>query len=182
MLRPVIDFFFDSLSFRPTTINYVSTTSAAGADTYRDDDVTEANTKLLAVPLMVVQSTGTPDASGTGNANVRTYSYHSMRQDPFGRGPLGFHRVQVFDQASQVKTVTTYAQAYPFTGMPIEVDKYQDIFLPHFGAYISHLTNKTTTEYCLTSSTDPEGSEPFCGPLDGGQFPAGARSSPTPAR
>ena len=87
--------------------------------------MTEANTKILAVPIAVVASTTSPDASGTGNANTRTYTYHSLRQDSFGRGPLGFHRVEVLDQASQVKTVTTYAQAYPFTGMPTEVDKYQ---------------------------------------------------------
>ena len=80
----------------PTTVNYVSTTSAAGAITYKDDDVTDVNTKLLALQLNVVSNVVSEDASGTGADDTTTYTYHSLRQDPNGRGPLGFHRVEAF--------------------------------------------------------------------------------------
>ena len=61
-----------------------------------------------------------------------------------------------------MKTVTTYAQAYPFTGMPTEVDKYQVV------GSKSHLTSKTTTEYCAFSSI----AQTICGSPLPGPMPA----------
>jgi RHS repeat-associated protein len=146
--RPVINTFPNGLA-KPTTITYVSTTSAAGASTYKDDDATEAGTKPFAVPLTVVSTVFAPDGSGTDAQTTTSYTYHSMRQDSFGRGPVGFHRIETFDQASQNRTITTYAQTYPLAGMPIEVDKYQVV-----GSQ-AHLTNKTTTTYCMATLTHP---------------------------
>ena len=63
----MIDLFFDSLSFQPTTINYVSTTSHLGATTYTDDNdpnLIDVNTKLLAIPITVVASTESPTPAG----------------------------------------------------------------------------------------------------------------------
>ncbi|MEP6652282.1 MAG: RHS repeat-associated core domain-containing protein [Myxococcales bacterium] len=133
----------------PSTVTYVSTASAAGASTYKDDDVTDVNTKRLALPVNVVSGVIFEDGSGTGANDTITYTYHSLRSDPKGRGPLGFHRVEAFDEASHVRTVTTYAQAYPYTGLPIEVDKYQVVGTQ------SHLTSKTTTTYCDSAAPNP---------------------------
>ena len=93
-----------------------------------------------------------------------TYTYHSARQDSFGRGPLGFHRVEISDAASNTRTVTTYAQAYPYTGMPIEVDKYQVV-----GSQ-SHLMSKTTSTYCDSAAVTPP-SGLGCGSLSPGSNP-----------
>src|SRR5205814_3413609 len=107
--RPLINTFPNGLA-QPTTVSYLSTTSAS--NTYQDDDTTtEANIKPFAVPVTAVKSTFGEDASGTGSRATKTYTYHSMRQDAFGRGPSGYHRVEVLDQASNVRTVTTYFQA-----------------------------------------------------------------------
>ena len=156
--RPVILRFPNGLA-QVSNVTYVSTSSALGASTYQDDDTTEANTKVLVMPVTVVSTVDAEDQSGTGTRDVTTYTYHSLRQDSFGRGPLGFHRVEMLNQASQVRTTTTYALAFPYTGMPTEVDKYQVI-----GSQ-SHLTNQTTTSYC---------SKAFgCGPPSPGQPPTG---------
>jgi RHS repeat-associated protein len=163
--RPLIEQFPNAIA-SPTVVTYVSTTS--GSSTYSDDDTTEANTKPLAIPVTVVSAVRAEDGTGIGPLNTRTttYTYHSLRQDSFGRGPLGFHRVEAFDQASQVRTETTYALAYPYTGMPIEVDKYQVV-----GSQ-EHLTNKTTTTYCDTLAANPVA--PLgCGAVPAGKFPAG---------
>ena len=164
--RPLIMSFPNGLA-QPTTVSYVSTTSAS--NTYKDDDTTtEANIKPFAVPVTVVQSTLGEDGSGTGSKATKTYTYHSMRQDAFGRGPSGFHRVEMLDQASSVRTVTTYFQAYPYSGMPAEVDRYQVVGTQ------SYLTNKTTTLYCDSADANPV-SPLGCGPVPAGQFPVGAK-------
>jgi RHS repeat-associated protein len=165
--RPYIKTFPNGLA-TPTTVNYVETTSLAGASTYKDDDPVETNTKAFPVPLTVVASVIDEDGSGTGPLSTKTstYTYHSVRQDSFGRGPLGFHRLEVFDSASKIRTVTTYAQAYPYTGMPTEVDKYQVV------GSASHLTNKTTTTYC----NQPLG----CGPVPVGPIAPGTVMSTLP--
>jgi RHS repeat-associated protein len=167
-VRPVITTFPNGLA-QSSTVSYVSITSAAGSATYKDDDgTTDPNTKTFAVPMNVVSSLSVEDGTGKGgfNTDTTTYTYHSLRQDSFGRGPLGFHRVEVIDQASQVRTVTTYAQAYPYTGMPTEVDKYQVV-----GSQ-SHLTNKTTTSYCDTVvAPSPPGLG--CGAAQPGPIPPG---------
>jgi RHS repeat-associated protein len=167
----------------PTTVvSYRSTTSPTATATYKDDDTTfDANTKLLAIPVNVVTNVSSEDASGTGSLNSTTYTYHSLRQDAFGRGPLGFHRVEVYDQASQVRTVTTYAQAYPYTGMPTEVDKYQIVPpspppavpppQPLPGSAV-HLTSKTTTTYCDTAVAPPPAGL-GCGPVSAGPIAPG---------
>ena len=165
-VRPIITTFPNGLA-QPSTVTYVSITSAAGAATYKDDDgTTDANTKTFAVPMNVVSNMTAEDGTGTGALDTTTYTYHSLRQDSFGRGPLGFHRVETFDQASQVRTVTTYAQAYPYTGMPTEVDKYQVV-----GSQ-SHLTNKTTTSYCDTL-VSPAPAGLGCGAVQPGPIPPG---------
>ncbi len=145
---PVIWTFPNGLA-APTTANYVNITSLAGATTYKDDDQTKALTELLAVPLLVVANATAADGTGTGALNKQTFTYHSLRQDPNGRGPLGFNRVEIQDQASNTLTVTRYAQVYPYTGLPAQVDKYQ---LSLDGSH-QYLMTETVTGYC--DGTDP---------------------------
>jgi RHS repeat-associated protein len=140
---PVISTFPNGLA-ASTTANYVNITSQLGAATYKDDDQTKPYTKLLAVPLLVVSNTLAADGTGTGSLNKQTFTYHSLRQDTNGRGPLGFDRVEVQDQASNTLTVTRYAQVYPYTGLPAQVDKYQ--LTPNFSH--QYLMSETVTTYC----------------------------------
>jgi RHS repeat-associated protein len=140
---PVISTFPNGLA-APTTPSYRNITSAEGETTYKDDDTTKDNTKLLTVPLLVVANLTAADGSGTGVLNRQTFTYHSLRQDTNGRGPLGFNRVEIQDQASNTVTVTRYAQVYPYTGLPAQVDKYQ---LSHDGSQ-QYLMTKTVTTYC----------------------------------
>ena len=163
--QPVITGFPNGLA-KASTVTYVYTTTALGAATYKDDDTTDVNTKPLALPMNVVANVLAEDGSGTGSTDTTTYTYHSLRQDSFGRGPLGFDRVEIFDQASQLRTVTIYNQAYPYTGMPKEVDKYQVV-----GSQ-SHLTNKTTTLYCDTTAF-PSPTGLGCGAVAAGPIPSG---------
>jgi len=158
----LIDHFPNGLA-KPTVVTYNSTTGSGRP--YADDDVTDPNTKQLALPLNVVSSVLAEDGTGTGTTFTTSYMYHSMRQDSYGRGPLGFHRVDVTDGASHVRTSTTYAQAYPYTGLPIEVDKYQE----RADGLATYFTNKTTTTYC--DNTVPN--TPFgCGTYPRGEWPA----------
>ncbi len=138
----------------PTSVNYVGLTTAAAATTYKDDDDTDVRTKLLTAPILVVASTIGADGSGTGLQDTRTYTYHSLRQDPNGRGPEGFSRVEVQDQASDTVTATRYTQVYPYTGRPTEVDKFQLFKSDRANA---HLVTQTETTYC----NGPAGSTQF---------------------
>jgi len=146
---PYISTFPNGLA-APTTATYVNITSQLGATTYRDDDTTKEHTKLLAVPLLVVANTTAADGTGTGQLNTQTFTYHSLRQDTNGRGPLGFDRVEIQDQASNTLTVTRYAQVYPYTGLPAQVDKYQLTFFPNSPSAVWHkyLMTETVTTYC----------------------------------
>jgi YD repeat-containing protein len=169
-IRPVIQGFPDGLAAE-TSVTYVTTTAASdGAPSYLDDMTTEPSTKLLTIPVTVVSAVKAEDKSGThAGQDTTTYTYHSLRQDSFGRGPLGFRQVEVFDQASKVKTVTTYAQAYPYTGVPIQVDKFQRVDTAT--TQIFHQVAQTKTMYCDSVGTQVP---PFgCGDVSGQPFPSG---------
>ena len=167
--RPVIDHFPNGLA-GPNIVSYVSTTSADAASTYADDDATDLSTKLLAIPVTVVSQVQADDKSGTGGQERTTYTYHSLRQDAYGRGPLGFHRVDILDDVSKVKTVTTYAQAYPYTGLPVRVDKFQRVDTETTQTF--HQISQTNTIYCDTLAANP--TPPLgCGPVSGQPFPSG---------
>jgi RHS repeat-associated protein len=141
---PVISTFPSGLA-TPTTANYVSITSKVPTVTYKNDDTTFDPTKYLAIPLQVVASATGADGTGTGLTNTDIYTYHSLRQDPNGRGPLGFDRIEIQDLASDTLTDTRYAQIYPYTGLPADVKKYQ---LYNFDPSNKHLMSETVTGYC----------------------------------
>jgi RHS repeat-associated protein len=147
-----------------TTVSYIHITEpkahTAGVDcdgvnanaVYCDDISVAPGTKRLAVPMRVVFKVTKGDGTGNGTTADTTYAYHSLRMDANanGRGPLGFQRVIVYDHASGVKTDTTYAQGYPYTGMPTEVARSQ---VTQNNAPLSD----TQTKYCDTTAVRADG-------------------------
>ncbi|WP_245539981.1 IPT/TIG domain-containing protein [Rudaea cellulosilytica] len=67
-----------------------------------------------------------PQTTGPGAMSTIRYRYAGQKIQGGGRGSLGFHKVYSTDEQTGVTTVTTYNQAYPFTGTPIETMAYQD--------------------------------------------------------
>jgi len=118
--------------------------------TYCDDGTVVAGTKKVAAPLRVVTRVSKADGTGSGQIIDTTYAYHALRADPNGRGSLGFARVIAYDQQSGVKTDTTYAQAYPYTGLPTRVVRTQ---VAQNNAPLSD----TTTKYCDRTTTRSDG-------------------------
>jgi RHS repeat-associated protein len=104
----------------------------------------------MRVVVSVSSDTGVKDAGGAGTKSaVSEYSYRDLRGSRSGRGPQGFGKVIVQDP-SGVVTTTTYAQGYPYTGMPLSVVR----------EYHGRLVTETTTDYC--DNIAPAGSEPQC--------------------
>src|SRR6185437_13941745 len=161
---PVISQFPNGLN-APTGVSYVSIDEASAHTAgvpcdgvqpnavYCDDDHLDPGTKRMAAPVRVVSKVSMAD--GTGALSDTGYAYHSLRTDPNGRGPLGFHRVTVYDHASGVTTETTYGQAYPYTGMPTRVERFQVL---QTGTV--KLTS-TSTSYCDSVAVDSNGN-PLC--------------------
>ena len=57
---------------------------------------------------------------------MTTYSYEALRASAVGRGPEGFASVTM-TEPSGIVTKTTYAQAYPYTGLPVFVTRAYDV-------------------------------------------------------
>lgn len=68
-------------------------------------------------PMYVVSEIGNDDGAG-GQYNV-DYAYSGLRSDRI-RGSLGFETMTVTDSRTLIQSQTTYAQVYPFIGMPLE--------------------------------------------------------------
>ena len=159
---PVITGFPYGRATPKTAVSYVHITEpaahAAGAvcdgvnanAVYCDDGVVNAGTKKVSAPLRVVAKVSRADGTGSGTLADTTYAYYSLRADPNGRGPLGFQRVISYDHASGVKTDTTYAQAFPYTGLPTEVVRSQ---VTQNNAPLSD----TQTKYCDTTAVRSDG-------------------------
>jgi RHS repeat-associated protein len=122
--QPVIKKFPNGLA-RPSEAEYVAITSEAGASVYHDTPGLVAGTKYLAAPLRVIKSIVSENPAGVGDMTTTTYKYDSLRASTSGRGPLGFHTVTQSDSTSGITTVTTYLQAFPFTGLVDSVERYQ---------------------------------------------------------
>jgi len=121
---------------------------------YVDDQPVAPGTRPFITPLRVVSTVMSENA--TGALSETQYVYHSLRQDPNGRGPQGFNIVQAFDLTSKIITTTTYAQAYPYTGLPLSVG--HALSIPLNSPLAMSLT---TTSYCdsVTGSCSPPGFE-----------------------
>jgi RHS repeat-associated protein len=54
-----------------------------------------------------------------------SYFYGEAKMQAKGRGFLGFHKLKTVDEQTQVTTVTTYRQDYPFSGSPLATVVYK---------------------------------------------------------
>jgi RHS repeat-associated protein len=173
--RPLIKQFPAGLA-GPTTVCYATITTADAqtpGGVYDDSAPLAPNTTYMASALRVVKST-TADAGltsdGTGATVTTTYRYEGMRGSAFGRGPQGFNSVTVTDPSGGV-TTTTYAQAYPYTGMPTSITKAYDVL--DGGPPLVY--SSTATTYCALPSGTAGllGSNPACAPQTGKEYPVG---------
>jgi RHS repeat-associated protein len=71
-------------------------------------------------PLYVVSEVSV--SNGIGGTNTQRYTYADARVDLRGRGFLGFRTVTALDDESQIRTLTTYNQTFPFVGLVTSVD------------------------------------------------------------
>ena len=166
---PTIKKFPNGLA-RPTEVTYdvitkagAQTTSPQAIRTYTDlSTQPDVGMTYFITPLRVVASTLSEDGTASGTMFTTQYQYESMRGSRWGRGPQGFAKVRVIDSRQfnvypieKKITETTYAQFYPYTGMPTRVEKYDS-----FGvgpASNSHVTrSRTDTRYCDATNPDPQ--------------------------
>jgi len=116
---PVITGFPDGLA-PPTSVGYevITTPAAKSNGIYSDSNTFAPGTKQLTLPMRVVASV-TRDG-GAGGLLTTFYAYSDLRDSVDGHGPQGFATVKVTDPL-QISTLTTYAQARPYTGLPLTV-------------------------------------------------------------
>jgi RHS repeat-associated protein len=150
---PVIGGFPNGLA-NATEVVFTTITKAAArtpGGTYSDDYVIAAGMKLMIAPLRVVASVSADD--GVGGTGKTTYSYSNLRASASGRGSQGFSSITATDPSGMV-TTTTYAQAYPYTGKPIQVMRQKN-----------GPVTVTKTDYC--DAVAPDGGSPTCTPITG---------------
>ena len=159
---PVIEKFPNGLAQKTEVTYEVITTAAAQAPggTYSNTETLEPGTQFLAAPLRVVATVSAEDGTGTGTMLTSRYRYERLRGNAI-RGPQGFAATRVnvsIPGEADTVTLTKYAQAYPYTGLPTMVQRFK--FDGNFG---TPLTNTTTT-YCDTpdgtNCTPPTGRAP----------------------
>lgn len=80
----------------------------------------------LRAALYVVDSTSA--GNGIGGTSVTNYTYAGLRASLDGRGLLGFAQttataVMGSPYTENMKTITTYRQEFPFTGLPCKVER-----------------------------------------------------------
>ncbi len=67
-------------------------------------------------PMLVVKTVNNDD--GVGGQYPVSYTYKNLRSDAL-RGSLGFEKMIVTDGRTNIVSETTFAQVYPFVGMPL---------------------------------------------------------------
>ena len=168
--RPLIIGFPNQRASASTVHYEVITTGDALTDgTYSDAVPLAAGTTYLTAPLNVVKNVLTDNGLGSGLTTQTTYQYASLRGSGFARGPQGFNSVTAADGASGFTTKTTYAQVYPYTGMPTEVDKsYTAVSFPS-GVFVPVPFESTVNTYCAypTTGPNPVGGGQTCAPMTG---------------
>ena len=139
---PVINRFPNGLARQSEVSFAVITTESARAGatpTYLDTESKPASAAYLSVPVRVVESVSTDN--GVGQMLPTTYRYSNLRADSYGRGPQGFQSMTVSEPADGANpgmtTVTSFAQVYPYTGLPTSVVRLKQ-----------GLVTTTRTTYC----------------------------------
>jgi RHS repeat-associated protein len=161
---PTINSFPNGLDSGPsgTIVEYdVITTGAARAGsspTYTDSGTLDPGTAYATLPIPVVKAMHVPN--GSGGIATTSYQYSDLRLSAFHYGSQGFKTVTVTEPtdattgAAGLITETTYAQIYPFTGVPLSVSRYsQD---PVTKARTGLVTSTVTT-YCERNLPDLPG-------------------------
>ena len=98
-----------SLTYKPVTDNTVYTKDTTATYPYLD----------LQAPVYVVSSVTVPN--GIGNIRSTSYKYSGAKAHLTGGGFLGFRQFDVTDNATGIKTSTTFRQDYPYQGLPASV-------------------------------------------------------------
>lgn len=79
---------------------------------------------LAPIHLVREVSSDSPGYSGNSylvdNQVSVQYRYENLRMQAGGRGSLGFEKLATKDMQTEVETITTYSQQFPFIGMPKE--------------------------------------------------------------
>jgi RHS repeat-associated protein len=178
--KPVIRKFPNGLA-RKSEVTYAVTTTEEGRPNYRHEVPPPEGTTYLNIPLNVVTSVAAEDGRAVGALATTRYFYESLRGSASGRGPQGFHSIRVETPSGKeplieppqdivIATTTTFAQAYPYTGMPTEVRRYK---VGPMGSRVDLALTETT--YC-DSEFDPPNANPVCtphaGPPPGQPYPA----------
>jgi hypothetical protein len=120
--QPVILNFSNGLASATNVTYQVITTEAARTSsppTYTDSGFALPGMRLLSVPLRVVSSVSEDNGEGGGRT---TYQYSNLRASAYGYGPQGFEQMIATDSTGMV-TTTQFAQAYPYTGLPLSVSR-----------------------------------------------------------
>ncbi|HXU03913.1 MAG TPA: FG-GAP-like repeat-containing protein, partial [Polyangia bacterium] len=158
--RPMIKHFPNGMA-RPNEVTYAIITKAdvQAQGIYTDTAPRDPGTQYLALPMTVVASVATDDGLGSAAMPTTHYQYSSLRNSASGRGPQGFHQVTVIEpgNASTIgtTTVTTLAQAYPYTGLPTSVTRSKG----------TTLVTSTATQYC--DAIDKNACAPITGKIYG---------------
>lgn len=102
------------------------------------------------MPIRVVSAIEVADGHGTYLTSHHRYA--DLRASAYGDGPLGFKMTIITDPLG-IETTTTYAQGYPYTGMPIKVQKHS--WDEADQGYTDPVT-ETNTQLCDAIPTDPD--------------------------
>jgi RHS repeat-associated protein len=145
--RPILKHFPNGLA-QPTDVEYavITTREATDQGIYTDPAPSsiESGTQYLALPINVVSSVAKDDGRGSITKPKTRYQYASLRNSASGRGPQGFRTMTVIEPGDTTTvgttTNTTFAQVYPYTGLPVAVTRLKG----------STLVTATGTEYCDT--------------------------------
>jgi RHS repeat-associated protein len=167
---PVIESFPHQRA-QPTRAAYtVITTEEAQSGprpTYRDAATLDRGEAFLAIPLRVVKTLTEDTGAGAG---LTSYQYAGLRSSAFGYGPQGFESMTVTEPSGAV-TTTRFAQAYPYTGLPIAVVR--DNQGP---------VGSTETTYCLYNVDGPHPEPCIERPHEAAVYPPRMSLFPRPIR
>ncbi len=118
---------------------------------YSDTSVLKPGTKHLMMPIRVVSEIAVADGQNNGYLTSH-HRYTDLRASAYGDGPLGFRTMTITDPVG-IETTTTYAQGYPYTGIPIQVQKFS--WDETENKYSDPVT-ETDTQLCDAIPTDPD--------------------------
>ncbi|MCP4490569.1 MAG: hypothetical protein GY820_25130 [Gammaproteobacteria bacterium] len=144
-----------NITYEPLTRDSIYTKDTVSKSEYPYRDIQNASYVISIV---------TTD-NGLGGTNKTTYNYEGLKVNLHGRGSLGFQKMTVTDETSNITTTTTRSQSFPTTGMPTTTEQKYDgtlllsrqtstpaNFETHTDVFFPYLSQTITENY------DPNGS------------------------